>query len=130
MKDFGGHISAMGWAQRTCKELGHDFQPRVWENLGWYAAARKELGKQGFVEIRVDRDGSYQAEIQPGAAAGGRDQHGMRPMAHTLQFWGVGPTAVQALANAHGVMVEEHCRLDHHFRQATNKIQPVLVVSV
>ncbi len=70
-------IAAEGLADRLDKQLGGDWRPRVWENLGWHYSVISECGR---LKIHPNYGGGYTTFLNSPDCLGGRwAEHGTTP---------------------------------------------------
>jgi hypothetical protein len=63
-------------ASELAKSLGDDWEPRVWENLGWHYSVetrdRRVNLHPGGVDVKTGKVGRYTAFLSPEPSSGGR----------------------------------------------------------
>jgi hypothetical protein len=65
-------------AGEVVKQLGSDWEPRVWENLGWHWSA---VSRDGLIKIHGYPDGTFAAFLGENPAGGRWVGHGHTPIA-------------------------------------------------
>lgn len=87
---FDSEADALRAARRVCKSLGPNWEPEVWENLGWYFVALCKYG-QSIVRVQPLTYGSgYKADLVRAAdypALGIRGDRKRNARAAVLSLW-------------------------------------------
>lgn len=90
-------------ADALCKRLGAGWEPRVWENMGWYFSARKGVATMHVNEYRLKSKVTthytvYFNSVQQTVASADTPEDALRAVARTLALVGKDWQKVMAAA--------------------------------